>query len=106
VKFELSYDVFNTKADHIYRVVCDIKTLTEVLKFSVLPRQCRKISKMIFRKSIFTRALGDNILVRKGNIKFQKKIHCGQILLFSVFDFKLVKGNPKTALKNHSALCF
>jgi len=30
VKFELSYDAFNTKADRIYRVVCDIKTPTEV----------------------------------------------------------------------------
>jgi putative ABC transport system permease protein len=31
VKFELSYDAFNSKADRIYRVVSDIKTPTEVL---------------------------------------------------------------------------
>ena len=31
VSFELSYDSFNTKADRIYRVICDIKTPTEVI---------------------------------------------------------------------------
>ena len=32
IQFELSYDSFHTKADRIYRIVCDIKTPTEVIK--------------------------------------------------------------------------
>ena len=35
VHFELSYDSFHSKADRIYRIVCDIKTPTETLHFSV-----------------------------------------------------------------------
>src|SRR6476469_10220023 len=31
VSFELSYDSFHSKADRIYRIVCDIKTPTEVI---------------------------------------------------------------------------
>jgi putative ABC transport system permease protein len=31
VSFELSYDNFHTKADHIYRIVADIKTSTETM---------------------------------------------------------------------------
>jgi putative ABC transport system permease protein len=31
VRFELGYDSFHSKADRIYRVVCDIKTPTEVI---------------------------------------------------------------------------
>src|ERR1700712_3591282 len=31
VKFELSYDAFNSKADRIYRIVCDLKTPSDVM---------------------------------------------------------------------------
>src|SRR5580704_11800021 len=31
VKFELSYESFNSKAGRIYRVVCDLKTPTETI---------------------------------------------------------------------------
>jgi putative ABC transport system permease protein len=34
VRFELSYDNFNEKSDHIYRIVSDIKTPTETLNWS------------------------------------------------------------------------
>src|SRR5271154_1540335 len=32
VRFELSYDSFHSKADRIFRVICDIKTPTDVIK--------------------------------------------------------------------------
>ena len=31
VKFELTYDAFNTKHDRIYRIVADLKTPTETI---------------------------------------------------------------------------
>ncbi|WP_315815866.1 ABC transporter permease [Paraflavitalea speifideaquila] len=34
VRFELTYDAFNSKADRIYRVVTDLKTPSEVIKTS------------------------------------------------------------------------
>ena len=30
VRFELSYDKFHSKGDRIYRIICDIKTPTEI----------------------------------------------------------------------------
>jgi len=108
VKFELSYDAFNTKADRIYRVVCDIKTPTEVLKFSVPSWAMPKNIKNDFPEvESFTRALGDNILIRKGNIKFQEENSLwADSSLFRVFDFKLIKGNPQTALKEPFSIVF
>jgi len=55
----------------------------------------------------FTRALGDNILIRKGNIKFQEENSLwADSSLFRVFDFKLIKGNPQTALKEPFSIVF
>ncbi|MBS1596931.1 MAG: ABC transporter permease [Bacteroidetes bacterium] len=108
VTFELSYDAFNTKADRIYRVVCDIKTPTEVLKFSVPSFAMPKNIASDFPEiQSFARATGDNFLVRRGNIKFQEdNAFWGDSTLFDVFDFKMIKGNPKTALKEPFSVVF
>jgi putative ABC transport system permease protein len=34
VRFEMSYDNMHSKADRIYRIICDIKTPSETMKFS------------------------------------------------------------------------
>jgi putative ABC transport system permease protein len=48
----------------------------------------------------FVRIAGqDNVLVRKGDIKYQEENSMwADSAFFAVFDFKLLKGNPKTAL--------
>ena len=44
---------------------------------------------------------GDKILVRKGDIKFQQENSVwADSALFKVFDFKLLKGDANTALKD------
>src|ERR1700753_1614903 len=48
VKFELSYDKFHTKGDRIYRMVTDIKTPTETLKWSVASAPMAINAKMDF----------------------------------------------------------
>src|SRR5882724_6591539 len=74
VRFELSYDAFHSKADRIYRVVCDIKTPTETLHFSVPSWAMPKNIKTDFPEvEGLARVSGDNVLVRKGNIKFQEE---------------------------------
>ncbi len=46
-------------------------------------------------------------LVRKGNIKFQEENPCGlDSSFFQMFDFKLIKGNPHTALNEPLSLVF
>jgi len=103
IRFELSYDSFHTKADRIYRIVCDIKTPTEVIKaggpsWAVPPNVKSEFSEV---ESFVRIAGGDNVLVRKGDIKFQEENSMwADSLFFEVFNFKLLKGNAQTALKD------
>ena len=108
VKFELSYDSFNSKADRIYRVVSDIKTPTEVLHASGPAWAVAPNAKDEFPEiESFVRISNDNVLIKKGDIKFQEE-HAAwaDSALFNVFDFKLLKGNPKTALKEPFSVVF
>ena len=101
VQFELSYDSFNTKADRIYRVVCDIKTPTETLNASGPSWAVGAHIKQDFPEiESAVRVTGGSLLVRKGDIKFQEdNTAFADSSFFHVFDFKLLKGNPQTALK-------
>ncbi len=109
VKFELSYDAFNSKADRIYRIVCDIKTPTETLhaggpSWAVPPNAKDEFPEV---EQFVRIAGGDNVLIRKGNIKFQEdNAMWADSAFFKVFDFKLLKGNPNTALKEPFSVVF
>ena len=101
VSFEWSYDSFHSKANRIYRVVADIKTPTEVINtnkpaWAVPPNAKDEFPEI----ESFVRILNDNVLMRKGDIKFQEEnTMWADSSFFKVFDFKLLKGNPQTALK-------
>ena len=101
IRFELSYDSFNTKADRTYRVVCDIKTPTETINaggpsWAVPPNLKDGFSEI----EAFARFSGGSLLFRKGDIKFQEEnAMFADSAAFQIFDFTLLKGNPKTALK-------
>src|SRR5688572_28864294 len=109
IQFELSYDCFHTKADRIYRVVSDIKTPTEVIKaggpsWAAPPNIKEEFPEV---ESFVRIAGGDNVLVRKGDIKFQEEnAMWADSAFFKVFDFKLLKGNPQTALKEPFSIVF
>jgi putative ABC transport system permease protein len=108
VSFELSYDAFHSKADRIYRVVSDIKTPTETINASgpawaVAPN----IKDEFPEVESFVRVTEDNILVRKGDIKFQEEnAMWADSAFFKIFDFKLIKGDPNTALKDQFSIVF
>ncbi|HLL42886.1 MAG TPA: ABC transporter permease, partial [Segetibacter sp.] len=109
VTFELSYDTFHSKADRIYRVVADIKTPTEVINASGPSWAVPPNAKDEFPEvEHFVRvAGGDNVLVRKGDIKFQEENSAwADSAFFKVFDFKLLKGDPNTALKDPFSIVF
>ncbi len=100
VSLELSYDSFHSKSDRIYRLVSDIKTPTETLRASGPSWAVPSHLKADFPEvESFVRFAGDNILVRKDDIKVQQDIVYADSSLFRVFDFSLVKGNPATVLK-------
>jgi putative ABC transport system permease protein len=109
VTFELSYDAFNTKADRIYRLVADIKTPTETINASSAAWAVAPNAKDEFPEiEQFVRvAADDNVLIRKGDIKFQEANSMwADSAFFKVFDFKLVKGDPNTALKEPFSVVF
>ena len=108
VNFELNYDAFHSKADRIYRLVTDIKTPSETINASVTSWAFAPNIKRDFPEvEAFTRVSGGSFLVRKGDIKFQEeKTVFADSSLFEVFDFHLIKGNPKTALKDQFSLVF
>ena len=108
VRFELSYDSFHTKADRIYRVVADIKTPTEVINASgpswAVPPNVKDEFPEV---ESFVRVTDDEVLVRKGDKKFQEKNSLwADSSFFHVFDFKLLKGNPQTCLKDQFSVVF
>jgi putative ABC transport system permease protein len=108
IRFELSYDSFHTKADRIYRVVSDIKTPTEVINAGGPSWAAPPNIKDEFAEvESFVRTTGDNLLIRKGDVKFQEENALwADSSLFKIFDFKLLKGNPQTALKEPFSVVF
>jgi len=108
VSFELSYDNFNSKSDRIYRLVTDVITPSETIKADVTSWAYAPNIKADFPEvESFVRVNGGSFLVRKGDIKFQEeKTVFADSTLFSVFDFELIKGDPKTALKNTMSVVF
>jgi putative ABC transport system permease protein len=101
VRFELSYDTFHPKADRIYRMVADIKTPTEVIPSGGPAWAVPSHVKFDFSEvEAFTRVLPDNVLFRKGEIKFNEaNAIWADSSFFNIFNFKLLKGDVNTALK-------
>ncbi|MEX6685952.1 ABC transporter permease [Danxiaibacter flavus] len=108
VQFELHYDAFNKKADRTYRLVCDIKTPSETLNASTTSWAFAPNIKSDFPEvESFARVNNANLLVRRGDVKFQEENAAfADSALFNVFDFKLIKGNPETALKDQLNVVF
>jgi putative ABC transport system permease protein len=106
VMFELSYDSFHSKSDRIYRIVCDIKTPTETINASGPSWAVPPFLKDEFPEvQAAVRITGDNLLVRKGEVKFQEPdVAWADSSFFEMFDFRLLKGDPRTALKEQFSI--
>ncbi len=101
VSLETSYDNFHSKADRIYRVVTDTKTPSETIKQGITSTPIAINLKKDFPEvEDAVRLSRDGFLVRKGNVKFQEERSVlADSTLFNIFDFPLIEGNKKTALK-------
>ncbi|AEV97578.1 cell division protein FtsX [Niastella koreensis] len=100
VRFELSYDKFHPRADRIYRMVADLRTPSETVypsgpAWAVGPHLQYDLPEV----EAFTRVNYDNLLVRKGDIKFNEDDAIwADSAFFNIFGFPLLKGDPHTAL--------
>ncbi|ADB38228.1 protein of unknown function DUF214 [Spirosoma linguale DSM 74] len=100
VHFELTYDAFHQKADRIYRLATDLKTESETIHYDISSWAYAPNLKQDFPEvEDFVRISTKGRIVRKGDLKFQEdKTVFADSSFFSVFDFKLLKGDPRTAL--------
>lgn len=100
VHFELSYDTFNAKADRIYRLVADVKTSSETLNSQFTsPPMGINIKADFPEVEDYVRLNTASLLLTEGNTKYQEdRCMFSDSSLFKIFDFKLIEGNPHTAL--------
>ncbi len=108
VRFETSYDQFHSKASRIYRVVGDIKSSADMLHWYNTPGPMAGAMKHEIPEVVETvRIVPGSLLVRKGTIKFQEEQSLwADPSFFTVFDFPLKYGNPKTALREPNSIVF
>lgn len=101
VRFETSYDSFNSKADRIYRVVTDAVTPTKTIHGGVTTAPVGiNLKKDLPEVEDAVRFTRDGFLVTKGAVKFQEKSAVlADSSLFNIFDFPLIAGDRNTALK-------
>jgi len=100
VSHELSYGKFHTKADRIYRILTDIKTPTETLNIGVTSAPMAPSMRADFPEVEDMVRLDDaQLLIQRGEQTFQEdESMFADSSFFKVFSFKLLRGNPNTAL--------
>ncbi len=98
VRFELSYDAMHSKADRIYRIVCDIKTPTETLHANQpawpipmhMPAEFQEV------ESATRVSLGDNWLVYTKDQQYeQPDVATADSTFFRIFDFRFAQGKSQ-----------
>ncbi|HET6254374.1 MAG TPA: ABC transporter permease [Puia sp.] len=107
VAFELSYDSFHSKADRIYRIVSDVQTPTGIdhPNGPPLPATVGMAQQLPEVEATTRISLGDNWMVIRDNEAFETdNVSVGDSNFFQVFDFPLVKGDPKTVLARPASI--
>ncbi|WEK34849.1 MAG: ABC transporter permease [Candidatus Pseudobacter hemicellulosilyticus] len=102
VRFEMSYESWHPKKDRIFRVVANIKTPTEELRTTgpswAVPSNLKDEFPEV---EDFVRFSRHSILFRYNDIKIQEEnTRFVDSSLFRVFGFRMLKGNPATALRD------
>jgi putative ABC transport system permease protein len=102
VKFELSYDKFNSNFDHIYRLNTDIKAPSEVLHWSSVSAPMGPAMQADYPEvESSVRIFPTGYLIVNGNNKFQENnIAFVDGSIFKIFTFPFLEGDPGTALKD------
>ena len=104
VRYELSYDRFNTKADRTYRVTFNELDFNPSVSMAVAPvlridfPELEEVSQAWYRKEGL-------VTIREGENKYQEKGYIFVDKYFPlIFDYDWLEGNPKTALSQPNAI--
>lgn len=99
VNFELSYDSYHENADHIYRVVTDVKSSAGIDYRGTAVPLAPALHEAFPEVKAATRILFDYLIIQKpGGLASEEKIGYADSTLFSVFTFPFVTGRPNNAL--------
>jgi putative ABC transport system permease protein len=106
LQFEFSFDKFHKNADRIFRVVLEFKKDKESDNFANTPAPLGEfLKKEIPEIEDFVRfGHRGRELVNHENIQYWEDIELADPSIFSIFSFKLIKGDPLTALSNHNSI--
>ncbi len=106
LQFEFSFDNFNINADRIYRVFVEFNTGASSDNFSFTPAPLGELLKNnISELSDYVRfgSLG-RTLVNFEKQQFWEDIDLAYPSIFKIFSFRLLSGDPETALKNKGSI--
>jgi len=104
---EFSFDRFHTKGDRIYRVmrVGNMNGNREEIPYLSGPYAAALKNDFGSDIEATVRVMPSNGLIESGNQAFnEKKLYIADPNFFEVFDFKLIKGDPKTVLKDPTSI--
>jgi len=100
VHYELSYDTFHKKANRTYRLTMDLnKSHIALTPSLLLPTMTKKYPAVKTGVRLYPAANYSPFAVRYKNKVFgERRFAYADSTFFDVFSFKLLKGNPETAL--------
>ena len=107
IRHELSYDTFHTKLDRIYRPSMEYSfggqtNASSLSPTIILPTLQKEFAEVETGVRMYNSAAFRPFIVRRGETMFEEsKFFFADSTLFDVLDFKLVSGDPKTALHSH-----
>ena len=102
LQFEFSFDKFHENADRIFRVVVEFEREKSSDNFAGTPAPLGEALKKEIPEVVDYVRFGylGRVLVNYENEQFWEEIELADPSIFKIFSFKLLKGNPETALNN------
>src|SRR6266487_650029 len=102
VQYELNYDEFNTKANRTYRVTLNAIDYNPCVSMAVVPAMRNDFPELEEVSQVWYQESG---LIKIGQTKYQEKGYAYADQYFSsVFDYKWLEGNSKTALAEPNSI--
>ncbi|MEX1240507.1 MAG: ABC transporter permease [Cyclobacteriaceae bacterium] len=103
VRFEQSYDRFHTKADQIYRVILEVRNSggnvdRDAANYAPAAPAMQNDFPEVRRFVRITPEYSKVVFSFRNKVFEEQKVYYADSTFFALFDFKLLEGNPETAL--------